>query len=608
MKIVELIKKRLKRRAQPIKAGRQWLKWLKSRTPQPRSGVNRKSAAKKAVTNRRLVQSRMKPKKERSLLCCPKRTGEKHQEQENQVASHLGRNILRHGLKAKSVSAKQKGTVGVRRKRRGTTKGGGHSRTGLTPPRVKPKYRLDGSLRGGPRGGSRNRTLVQKPYLDLHAGSQEAGPKQARLSENMRQRANRVIAFYNHSRTEKKDYKELQSYIAEFLLPGGSVADASQASAADADLQCAESMIINYRAVLTWKRYIGPWRIARGIIANYIYLDAIRPHNQFSQCGYVFGWNATTFDKMQTKYVPACMYRMYAESPSLARLQAASAAITLVMKVNNIVPVRAFLQSVIADVANRELSKDIRKKFGVRAEEVRKILDLYGHGQWTLVMRMIAVGMALMFMTLLRFSDLCMVHAEMILVLEDGIFIGIVRRKNRQKGPPIWLGLADSKTVDSMGRPNSAVAMFKELLQLLGYVVPQATCEKTEGFVQCGPGVGPWVFRHVRKVGVSTHDNYMRCEIAGDGSRQLDRSAGGYSKYLNLFRRALRVCCGMSKSDSLLYGTQSCRSGGDTHLFDKGANSELRCEIGDWKTPSVEKGYLRLLVKQRLQIVKLVNL
>ena len=67
---------------------------------------------------------------------------------------------------------------------------------------------------------------------------------------------------------------------------------------------------------------------------------------------------------------------------------------------------------------------------------------------------------------------------------------------------------------------------------------------------------------------------------------------------------AIRECCGMSKPQAAEYGLQSMRSGGDTWLYEKGASQAVRMAVGDWKTPGVEAGYLRIAVQQKLAAMK----
>jgi hypothetical protein len=56
------------------------------------------------------------------------------------------------------------------------------------------------------------------------------------------------------------------------------------------------------------------------------------------------------------------------------------------------------------------------------------------------------------------------------------------------------------------------------------------------------------------------------------------------------------------------FATQSARAGGDTALHAAGASVELRRDIGQWATPLIERGYLRLRIRARLQFMQTFGL
>jgi hypothetical protein len=121
------------------------------------------------------------------------------------------------------------------------------------------------------------------------------------------------------------------------------------------------------------------------------------------------------------------------------------------------------------------------------------------------------------------------------------------------------------------------------------------TSDATDGFL----------FRRI-KCGVHTHLSKRVDKIVGFGKRPMVREA--YGGYLSRYRNALRMCCRMSKEAAATFGTQSARSGGDTWLFNNGVPADLRMEIGEWATPTVERGYLRIRIQQKLELVSAVGL
>ena len=87
-------------------------------------------------------------------------------------------------------------------------------------------------------------------------------------------------------------------------------------------------------------------------------------------------------------------------------------------------------------------------------------------------------------------------------------------------------------------------------------------------------------------------------------------ASGGaaYHHYLARIRQALGECCGYSKTQVKEFGTQSMRSGGDTHMFNMGVPASVHMDLGHWKTPSVERGYFRIQVQQRVKFMESVGL
>jgi hypothetical protein len=56
------------------------------------------------------------------------------------------------------------------------------------------------------------------------------------------------------------------------------------------------------------------------------------------------------------------------------------------------------------------------------------------------------------------------------------------------------------------------------------------------------------------------------------------------------------------------FGTQSLRSGGDAHLFNNNIPQDIRMVIGQWRTPSVEEGYVRSMMSSRFEMMAAIGL
>ena len=87
-------------------------------------------------------------------------------------------------------------------------------------------------------------------------------------------------------------------------------------------------------------------------------------------------------------------------------------------------------------------------------------------------------------------------------------------------------------------------------------------------------------------------------------------ASGGlaYDHYLNRFRQAIEECCDYTRAQALKFGTQSLRSGGCIHLFNMGVSALLRMDLGNWMTPSVEHGYLRVSCAKQVTFMRGVGL
>ena len=147
-----------------------------------------------------------------------------------------------------------------------------------------------------------------------------------------------------------------------------------------------------------------------------------------------------------------------------------------------------------------------------------------------------------------------------------------------QEGEGSWLPVADT------GGAFSAVAALRRLFARLGHVVPV-------GHVGVYGTAKVFLLRDVEPHTGHNHWGSRVDGLAGDGRLPLPKRA--YKHYMVRLREALQVCCNMSEAAAGNFGTQSLRSGGDTHLFHLGFGSEERCFMGQWATPPVEVTYLR---------------
>ena len=73
----------------------------------------------------------------------------------------------------------------------------------------------------------------------------------------------------------------------------------------------------------------------------------------------------------------------------------------------------------------------------------------------------------------------------------------------------------------------------------------------------------------------------------------------GYRATLRLTRRCLEINSGIPDDLTTEWGTQSARTGMDTHLYESGMAAPERRALGMWNNPDVEVGYLRMRIQER---------
>ena len=73
--------------------------------------------------------------------------------------------------------------------------------------------------------------------------------------------------------------------------------------------------------------------------------------------------------------------------------------------------------------------------------------------------------------------------------------------------------------------------------------------------------------------------------------------------FRDLFRRALRECCGLSEEQAMKFGTHSPRIGALEALRQAGVSSELRQQLGGWMSETVALTYLQLNPNAQFEII-----
>ena len=397
-----------------------------------------------------------------------------------------------------------------------------------------------------------------------------------RLKHVMRDVELEVMAHQRALDDVGRDREELKAIVAEFLIPRESHKEASVCDVFIGRIR--GTLLIDYRAPSTWRSYLGAWKRARVFMRACMKCDG-KP------------WCVETL-AADTRYVTACAMWCFENSTAASSVDRMMCAISLAMRANGVPVARDFYVSLVVAVAKRRRKKPVRKRRGISFAEARKILTKWS-GSGSLAQFMIAVAIGVGFSCLMRFSDLSLVRLDGIVWMGHlGCMIFLPRRKNRQMGEGSWLPLSDA------GGPLSIVALLRLLVGFLGYDVPWDGRLSERRYVFRDVGMPP---REDRESG-HTHFGFRKDVVLGTGERPMAKLA--YDHYLRRFRDALVDCCGYSRKLADDFGTQSLRSGGDSHLFFSGCDQTQRMIAGEWSTPSVEAGYLRPRLQQHLKAMK----
>ena len=234
--------------------------------------------------------------------------------------------------------------------------------------------------------------------------------------------------------------------------------------------------------------------------------------------------------------------------------------------------------------AARFKSKPVVKKTAIAPQEVACIVGQWGAASAPAWRRTVALCCALMFDCVLRYDDMASLRVGCILWMPGGCLLGLTLTKTNQKAAPQWLPLADA------GTETCTYARLRRELRLRGFVVPRRS---ETGFIKTARPT--YVWPSMRSCGggrwstVETHR-----PLKGEDS-------AGYRHFRDMFKGAMRECCRYPEDVLALFSTHSMRRGGNTFNFEKGLSKEVRMQLGRWKTPSVEAGYLALSTAYLLQ-------
>ena len=283
--------------------------------------------------------------------------------------------------------------------------------------------------------------------------------------------------------------------------------------------------------------------------------------------------------------VAAYLAKRLHESSGVTATHRAAGAINFVMGLHDLEPVanKALPKAVkhFADMTR----KRPRKQAAVNTRlEIIQILEDYGSNsnnglhEWR---RWIALFVGLATCTLARWADVQFPVAGLFLPSAGDAQICMPKRKNRQTGNVFWASVPDSRTL----------TLLRELLVERGCVITD------QGEVLAPPGT--YLFPalvHNRGSGRRGAASWSVVPQTGPLSKNQ------YRVYLKLYRRALRDCCGMSKTQAGLFSLHSGRRSGDTLLRRAGVPQDLRMAAGCWLDANSEQLYNELSARERIEV------
>ena len=380
--------------------------------------------------------------------------------------------------------------------------------------------------------------------------------------------------------------------MSEFIIPGGCTAATVPANL-KVFLGVAQECLATTKANGTWRRYAAPWRRAKAVMVE------------------LMAENGLEFNCANIRAEPAYYVRAVAAAflrdNTLTGVDMACSAIRWAFELNGMLDVyesQIVRASAMRNAVRLQRTTVVHKMQGVEPKHVRSVSTGWGHTDMApyqhlastvtkrgLVQLMMAAAVGVGFSTLSRFSDLCTMVVGGIYWCDIGVQVCMTIRKNNQNGEPRWHPIPDTGHVDSV------VAVLRRYVRSLGFTIPEDGVINSTAFL----------FRTYTYDTSSTHWTSCAPRLSNGSTMMKYAPSKDYTQFLKSMRRALRAT-GMSSTLADKYGTQSLRSGGDTHLYRSGAPADLRQFMGRWATPSVEHGYLRVGIKERFNMAKLLDI
>ena len=382
--------------------------------------------------------------------------------------------------------------------------------------------------------------------------------------------------------------EQAKSIASEFVLPSST--DWAQLPTAP-EVAKVRALVYSFRAPGTWKRLLPAWRRAKAYIQS-----------RMAAAGEKLT-AATLGSKTGRNYIVGAAYHAYESSTAISAVSSCIQAISLALAVSDEEPPSSFLLRVLRTVSNKNRSQAARKVAAITLEEAGMLNDGWGRPGQPIVHRMVAMALCLAFVRLLRFSDFALVNLAFIYWMGDkGFAFKIGRRKNDQTMIfTDWMCVADKPG------PYSFVKNFRAFVRDTNPTVeiPSWGCADSSAFVFRDFGLPKTPPVGESRVSGKSWRGKSERVLTSDGSLPITCATTNaiYQKWLRWTRFALVACCPhISEADAALFGTQSCRRGGNTALWKRGVPKEMRLFAGGWRDPTSEPGYLESTLTDQIEM------
>jgi hypothetical protein len=238
----------------------------------------------------------------------------------------------------------------------------------------------------------------------------------------------------------------------------------------------------------------------------------------------------------------------------------------------------------VREVAQRTLAAEKLQRDELLPADVARLVAEYCKPGSSLMDRMHATAIVLMFTGFLRYDDMAkvLVHEDLLRVHDGHLELFIFKSKTDQHWDGVWVLISALP-----GSPNCPVTLVRQLLAAGDY---QTKC--------AGPGedLGP----------------LLRAVLAVPGGHKLKQRTAALPQVIkpltaSRLRDRLQAMCKAVGIDKAV-GLHSCRIGGASAAANNHVDDRLFQKHGRWASATVKNGYVREQLEERLRVSRELGL